>query len=286
MATVEKQESIELTPQQEKSLELVGNLYRKAIYSGNDLPEVLDIFISLLLEQKDEMCQTIVSEFIRYKKVVQNRRFFRILRSQINGLYDLLMQFLPKNMSFTIVCRRKGLESTVKKVVLSYLEDSSIDLSDLLAFRVIDDSLDSEEVLTKYCYSIKTICIDYFIKKKFCTLCTPCKQVGSDPLSKDYIEEPKENGYQSIHLAFKSKAPSNETFEVQIRTIQMHEDAEVGKASHTEYKDKKYQAVEKYIWFDPKKVHIPNFRVLCNGKIYDKIGLKKAMHIEERSKSF
>lgn len=286
MATVEKQEGIELTPQQEKSLKLVGNLYRKAIYSGNDLPEVLDIFISLLLEQKDEMCQTISSEFIRYKNVVLNRRFFRTLRSQIDDLYNLLMRFLPKKMTFTIECRRKGFESTVKKVLLYYLEGSSIDLYDLLAFRVVDDSLDSEEVLIKHCYSIKTICIDYFIKKKLCTLCTPSKQVGSDPLAKDYIEEPKSNGYQSIHLAFKAKAPRNETFEVQIRTLQMHEDAEVGKASHTEYKDEKYQAVEKYIWFDPKKVHLPNFRVLCNGKIYDKIGLKKAMHIEERSKSF
>lgn len=49
MDTQKKQEeTIELTPQQEKSLELIGNLYRKAIYSNNDFLEVINTFISLL----------------------------------------------------------------------------------------------------------------------------------------------------------------------------------------------------------------------------------------------
>lgn len=284
MATQKKQEeTIELTPQQEKSLELIGNLYRQAVYFGNDLSEVLDIFISSLSKQDDEMCQIIVSEFIRYKNVISNHKFIRTLRSQINDLHSMIMRFLPKNMKVTIVCRRKGFESTVKKVLLYYLEGNSIDLADLLAFRIINDSLSPEKTNEEYCYSIHTICTEYFLKKKQYTLCKPTKQIGSNPLIKDYIEMPKENGYKSIHTALKT--PDNNLFEFQIRTLKMHEDAEVGKAAHNEYKNEKYQAIEKHIWFDPTKVHIPNFRFFCNGSIYDKIGLKKSMHIEETSSS-
>lgn len=276
--TVETQEeNIVLTPSQEKSLELIGNLYRKSIYSGNDLIEVLDIFISSLLEQNDEMCQTIVSEFIRYKKVVLNLKFIRKLRSQIDILRRIFLRTLPKGVSITTEFRIKGFESTVRKVVLYYLEDKSIDLSDLVAFRSIVDSLASEEVNTSYCYDIKNICMEYFKKDFRCTVSTPAKQVGSDPCIKNYIEAPRD-GYQSIHIAYKTVI-SNDTFEVQIRTLQMHEDAEVGKAAHSGYKGKKYEAVNKHIFFDPKKVKIPGFKVFCNGEIYDTIGLKKAKHI-------
>lgn len=274
-----QEEIIQLTPQQEKSLELIGNLYRQAIYSSNDFIEVIDTFIHSLSIPTDEMCQTILSEFIRYKKVVLNRRFIKKLRSQIDTLHSIIFQNLPKDVSITIECRRKSFESTVRKVVLYYLEGKSIDLFDLVAFRIIIDSHASENVNESYCYDSKDLCITYFLKNARCTLCTPAKQVGSDPLIKNYIEVPREY-YKSIHLAFKTI--SNDTFEVQIRTLQMHEDAEVGKAAHTGYKDEKYQAVNNHIFFDPKKVHIPSFRVLCNGSIYDKIGLKNAKHIEER----
>ncbi len=277
MANQKKQEeTIELTPQQEKSLELIGNLYRKAIYSNNDFLEVINTFISLLSSQHDEMCQDLVSEFIRYKKVVTNRRFIKKLRSQIATLLSIFSQRLPKGVSITIECRRKSFESTVKKVVLYYLEGKSIDLSDLIAFRVIIDSLGSA---VSYCYDVKDICMEYFKKRLRCTVCTPAKQVGSDPLIKNYIEVPRDK-YESIHIAYKT-VEGNDTFEVQIRTLIMHEEAEIGEAAHNSYKDNKYKAINKHIWFECEKVHIPSFKVFHDGSIFDKIGLKKAKHIDE-----
>lgn len=280
--TVKNQEgNIELSPEQEESLELIGNLYRESIYSSKDFTEILTTFISLLSSQNNEMCQTIVSEFIRYKKVVLNRSFIKKLRSQIDTLLSIILRKLPKDVSITIECRRKSFESTVRKVVLYYLEGKSIDLFDLVAFRIIIDSHASENVNESYCYELKDLCIMYFLKNSRCrcTLCTPAKQVGSDPLIKDYIEVPRDD-YKSIHIAFKTV--TNDIFEVQVRTLQMHENAEVGKAAHNGYKNEKYQAVNNRIFFDPTKVNILNFRVLCNGSIYDKIGLKKAKHIDER----
>lgn len=51
----------------------------------------------------------------------------------------------------------------------------------------------------------------------------------------DYINQPKENGYQSIHTVL--IGPEEKIIEVQIRTYDMHDNSELGIASHWSYKE-------------------------------------------------
>lgn len=269
----------------EEVLTSLQKAYRDAIYSkkvNKNLDDIISKFLSnldkLKIENDNIVFEAIGTEILRYQKIMQDKEFKDTLKSWLNKLTDLLNYTFP-DFSVSIDCRQKSFESVLRKSIFNYYKDVSIDLFDLIAFRIIIDSSCSEEQEKHFCYLVKDACILFFTQKA-CTLSTPAKIVGTDNRFKDYVSFPKKNGYQSLHLAFKTL--TGHVFECQIRTLKMHEFAELQQANWSEYKDQKYELISEYISFKISKEtlpEIPLFRILCNNSLYDKIGLIQSIPI-------
>lgn len=71
---------------------------------------------------------------------------------------------------------------------------------------------------------------------------------------KDYIKNPKENGYQSLHftmtITMYSKVLPGTQLEVQLRDTQMDTDAEDGRASHVNYKNQISESIHNVFTVD------------------------------------
>lgn len=128
-----------------------------------------------------------------------------------------LLQNLPilkeKDIYFEIHGRVKHIYSIYIKTLLR--GKPADELYDLVGLRVILDTED-ESLCEKVMSAIKEL-------------------YRSIPETyKDYIRNPKPNGYKSIHCAF--VGPNEQKFEVQVRTFNMHLLAEKGIAAHYRYK--------------------------------------------------
>lgn len=97
---------------------------------------------------------------------------------------------------------------------------------------------------------------------------------GCENNVKDYIKNPKGNGYQGLHLIF-VKQKDGIVFEIQIRTMAMHVRAEEGSAKHEMHKDTRYEGEN--IEVDFSKVKISGFVATNDKVICDTIGLSKSI---------
>ena len=136
---------------------------------------------------------------------------FKNLESSFRDLENIINNFIHKeNINVKIHYRKKAPYSIWKKINKRNSDLNSI--SDIAAVRIITKS-------TRDCYKVLGIIHRNFSAK-----------VGR---TKDYISNPKPNGYRSIHtdIIF-----NNKVFEIQIRSRAMHLIAENGIAAHWRYK--------------------------------------------------
>ncbi len=149
-----------------------------------------------------------------YKKIAQMLDERRIERERyIASSMEVLGGELQKaGVNAQVTGRPKHIYSIWNKMRAKSLDFA--DVHDVRALRVIVPSAPE-------CYSVLGVVHDLWepIPKEF----------------DDYISRPKGNDYQSLHTAV--TGPGGRTLEVQIRTEEMHRQAEFGVAAHWRYKE-------------------------------------------------
>ncbi len=149
-----------------------------------------------------------------YKKIAQMLDQKRIERERyISNAIELLGKELKKlGLNPQVSGRPKHIYSIWNKMRTKQLDFS--DVHDVRALRVIVPTPGD-------CYTVLGVVHDLWepIPKEF----------------DDYISRPKGNNYQSLHTAV--IGPGGRTLEVQIRTEEMHRQAEFGIAAHWRYKE-------------------------------------------------
>jgi len=151
---------------------------------------------------------------------------FKWLKENIKGEYEerekYLGKFIPRLKKIfkkervkilDINYRAKSYWSTYQKLIRHNMNFDEI--HDLLALRIITNDVES-------CYRILGI-----IHKHF-------KPISEE--INDYIAKPKPNGYRSLHTTIFLQ--EGEITEVQIKTEEMHKEAEYGICAHWSYKEK------------------------------------------------
>ena len=227
---------------QQLDLECFNRLLNDSFAKANSVPDGLNKFIESLSASGNNEFLKLIPEIKRYLILLTSQNLFEMIRSSISDLWHELCAILPNSVRVKFISRRKSVESALRKIVLnpSLGKDT---INDIFAFRIIIDSTDGEEKNIEYCEITKNFCSQYFKNKRKCKLF----------LLKDYITNPKKNGYKSIHLIFNFDTAFSEnvklvappSFEIQIRTMNMDIENEYGSAQHAAFKDTQYKSVSK-----------------------------------------
>lgn len=145
---------------------------------------------------------------------ITNRLSF--LRQEGSGVVETIISELGKQMKAAGIAavvngREKTRYSIWKKMQRKNI--SFEQLSDIMAFRVIVDTVEQ-------CYHALGVIHSQYpvVPGRF----------------KDFISTPKPNGYRSLHTTV--IGPGNQRIEIQIRTREMHQEADLGVAAHWSYK--------------------------------------------------
>lgn len=217
------------------------------------------------------------------------------LRELEKEFYEVKEQLRKMNKKYGVrmrlTRRQKDFIGLNEKIRLYIINNKPMDtIRDFLGFRVTlcTGQEDTEESI-KLCYEVLNELMQYFIMngsllteaepilKGECEgsikeeLIIPSESLiipGFEDNVKDYIRNPKSNGYQSLHCVVRKT--DGTLFEIQVRTTAMDYRAEFGSASHLPYKINKYGAGIK---LDLSKIKINGFQASEDGKICDLVGL-------------
>lgn len=240
------------------------------LYSGNTVLKILHQYSEALKESALKNHNSIdmlhCNFLLQQIDMLEHNDFLTSQSQRIREFYKYMAKQYPY-LAFTFKGRIKSViraeekfNGDVVEFVSNYYEEnghapSEAELKqnvknchDLIAYRIVismpichlkeDD--DKEQIELNYLYEIANALPDFLEARGFTVELVGKKQASSrlddavKPYYKDYIEHPSPSGYKSLHIRFFDNISRSE-IEVQLRTKQMDDYAEIGPANHLGY---------------------------------------------------
>ena len=170
--------------------------------------------------------------YFRHADPEQYRAITNKLKSTENDRHKLMTQFIEplkqklseEGISYKLKVRTKTALSIYKKMQKQKVSFEGV--FDVFAIRFIIDCEDDRDIEHALCWKVFS-----YVTEEY---------ESDTKRLRDWISNPKPNGYESLHITVKNKEGSY--LEVQIRTRRMDEMAESGLASHWSYKGIRHEA--------------------------------------------
>lgn len=254
---------------QESTLQIIRNSYIEASNHSKNLLKRLEHFYNNLIANEDKIEEIDEKSYDYFIHALKNCMEYRRISSDIQTLvtyvnttiiYIILWLNSTKNYSFDIklYARQKSLESDLTKLLIkAVVNDQVYNIRDRFGIRGIieNDQKDDiyalfesiDNILAEKNRKIRKEFIDWYSNNQQINLLTKntISAVLEIPFNsvfiKDFIQNPKSNGYQSLQFTLEipmySETLPGCQFEVQLRTKNMHDIATNGSAAHDRYKD-------------------------------------------------
>ena len=301
------------------------------LYSGDTVLKILHNYSADLkkysLESKNGIDMVHANFLLQQIELLEHNEFLTSQSQRIRELYKLMAKKYPY-LAFTFKGRIKSLIRAEEKfngyiveTVYDYYKangsfPSLIELKnklncfrDLIAYRIvvsmpqchINEGESKEEIELKYLYEIANILPEFLEEKGFTVQVS--NREGDKfserlkpeyrPYFRDYIENPSPIGYQSLHITLYDNE-ARTYIEVQLRTKEMDDYAEIGAANHMGYEkrqeiertrreeiptgefiyfDEAYERVVKLHELDLSAVNVNMFGAINNSLVNDGCGL-------------
>lgn len=242
------------------------------LYSGDTVLKILKKFSRDLkassMENKNPIDLVHCNFLIQFTELLEHNDFLTAQSQQLREFYKFMAEKYPE-LAFTFKGRIKSLIRAEEKFngkIVSFIYEYFIAhgnfpsvpeikarlerFRDLIAYRIVicmprchlKNEEEREEIELKYLYEIANVLPSFLEERGFSAEALQKKMEISSPLLnedvrpyyKDYIANKSPYGYRSLHITFYDNS-ARSYIEVQLRTKEMDDFAEIGPANHSGY---------------------------------------------------
>ncbi|MCQ2417797.1 MAG: guanosine polyphosphate pyrophosphohydrolase [Oscillospiraceae bacterium] len=307
------------------------------LYSGNTVLKILNEYTSDLMQNAKATHNSVdiahCNILIQLKEILIHNDFLSSQSNRIKELYKYMTREYPF-LAFTFKGRIKSLiraEEKVNGYIMEYIlnyytkngkfpKESEIKtrlscFRDIIAYRIViqlpkchaNPMEDITQQELKYLYEIANILPTFLEERGFSAelsgfdsqTFSELMDEANRPLYRDYIVSSKPHGYQSLHITLYDNFSRCYT-EVQLRTKDMDDNAEIGEANHFGYEkqqelerqraelipkgeclyyDEAYERCSLLQTIDLSKIDVNMFRAIDNYRVNDGCGLFRGRQI-------